>query len=379
MLHSPRRASCFGLVFLNASPGPSQGEKQAQQVSALRPWGFNTLQSKVILWTMTGRQIGAVAAIFLAGIGCMKADRLVAVQIDVVQADALPLEMDGGGDVAGADIVGADSRVGSGPFSAATPITGLFSPTATIDIHGPSLTKDELELYFSCEELGATSFHIWASTRLTPDAKWNPAKQVDELFGSNFDVDPDLSPDGLTIYFSSNRLGAGYRLYVTQRIARDKPWNYPPNEIKELTSSTQDRKGPSVDPSGHFMVFCSAPQGTENFNLYSASRNDPNEAWGNVQELSGINSVMADADPALFLDSTSLIWSSRAPSNGKSWDLVEVRRPDLSTPFSATPTTLDSLNTPYAERYPWVSQDGTHIVFTREAVGGPGVLYEAWR
>jgi len=80
------------------------------------------------------------------------------------------------------------------------------------------------------------------------------------------------------------------------------------------------------------MTFCSAPQGTENFKLYSASRTDPLVAWENVQELSGINSNIADADPALFHDSLSIIWSSRAPNN-KSWDLVEVSRSDPSTLF----------------------------------------------
>jgi len=37
---------------------------------------------------MTGRHIGAVAGILLGGIGCMKADRLVAVQNDVFEMDA---------------------------------------------------------------------------------------------------------------------------------------------------------------------------------------------------------------------------------------------------------------------------------------------------
>jgi hypothetical protein len=128
------------------------------------------------------------------------------------------------------------------------------------------------------------------------------------------------------------------------------------------------------------MAFFSAPLDTEDDSLYSASRTDPLGDWGNVQQLSGINSREADADPALFHDSLSLIWSSRGPSKGNSWDLVEVSRPDASTPFSsAAQIPLDSLNTDLSERYPWVSQDGTHILFTREAVGGPGVIYEAWR
>jgi hypothetical protein len=309
---------------------------------------------------MTGRHIGAVAGILLGGIGCMKADRLVAVQNDVFEMDA-----------------GEDAAWGRGPFSAPTVVTLL--PNNTTDIHGSSLTQDELEIYFSCAALGEASFHIWHSTRSSLNAAWNTATMVNEITGIGSDQDPDVSGDGLTLYFASDRAGEGYQLYVSRRDTKGQQWRSPGLvEVEGLTSSTLDVRGPSVDPNELFMTFCSAPQGTENFKLYSASRTDPLVAWENVQELSGINSNIADADPALFHDSLSIIWSSRAPNN-KSWDLVEVSRSDPSTLFSDAPTRLDSLNTSVSERYPWVSQDGTHILFSREAEGGPGIIYEAWR
>jgi dipeptidyl aminopeptidase/acylaminoacyl peptidase len=317
---------------------------------------------------MTGRKIGALAGIVLGGLGCMKEDRLVAVQNDVVQMD--------GGDVVQMD-GGDDAAWGRGPFSAPTVVT-LFDSNTT-DIHGTSLTPDELEIYFSCARQGEASFHIWSSTRTAKDAKWTTATMVNEITGSGNDHDPDVSPDGLTLYFASDRAGAGYQLYVSRRDTREQQWSSAAlMDGQGLSSSTLDVRGPSVNPSGLFMTFCSAPRGTEDFKLYSASRTDPLEPWENVQELSGINSGVADADPALFHDSLSIIWSTRAPSN-KSWDLVEVSRSDQSAPFSDSPTRLDSLNTDSSERYPWVSQDGTHILFSRESVGGPGVIYEAWR
>ena len=322
--------------------------------------GYNPSQSKVILSSMTGRHIGTVAGILLAGIGCMKADRLVAIQDDAV-------EMDGG----------EDAAWGRGPFSAPTVVTGLAA--ADTDVHGTTLTKDELEIYFACARQGEATFHIWTSTRAAKDARWNTPTMVNALVSARNEHDPEVSPDGLTLYFASDRSGEGYQLYVSQRAIRGQNWGPPALvDMPGLDSSTLDIRGPSVDPSGLFMAFCVATQGAEDFKLYSASRADLLAAWKNVQELSGINSGVADADPALFHASSSIIWSTRAPSN-KSWDLVEVGASDPSTPFSAAPTRLDSLNTDSSERYPWVSQDGTHILFSREAVGGPGVIYEAWR
>ena len=302
---------------------------------------------------MTGRQIGALAVMLLGGIGCMKADRVVAVQMDGI---------DGGG---------------WRPFSAPTEVAGLVD--GTTDVHGASLTGDELEIYLSCARLGEASFHIWKSTRITKDAGWNMATMVNEITGSGDDVDPDVSFDGKTLYFASNRSGAGLRFYVAQRTARDLPWGQL-KELSEFSSPAVDRYGPSVDPSGLFMVFGSASRDNNDYRLYSASRTAALPTWVNVQDLSDINSGREDNDPALFNGSRSLVWSSRAPSGGKSWDLVEVSRSNLTAPFSAAASIpLDMLNSPFSERYPWVSQDGTHIVFSREPEGSPGVLYEAWR
>jgi len=291
---------------------------------------------------MTGRQIGAVAGITLGAIGCMKADRVV-----------------------------ADQWL---PFSTPTPVVGLVSDTT--DAHGPSLTEDELEIYLSCARQGEASYHIWTSTRTTKDAAWSAATMVNDLVTAYNEQDPDVSPDGKTIYFASDRYGEGYQLFVSQRT----PTGWGDATLVQgqgLVDSSLDFRGPSVDPSGRFMTFCSAPRGSEDFSLYSASRTGPLAAWENVQKLA-VNSSMADADPALFHDSLSLIWSSRSPSNGRSWDLVEISL-DPSSPFSTASISLDSLNTATSERYPWVSQDGTHILFTREAVGAPGVIYEARR
>jgi hypothetical protein len=334
---------------------------------------------------MRVRRIGTVVGVLLGAIGCMKTDRVVAVQMD--------MNMDGGwdialgdvaledialGDIALGDIALGDAALGWRPFSTPTAVTGLVADTT--DCQCPTLTADELELYFSCARQGEASLHIWTSTRASRDAgwNWNPATLVNEFVSVYNEQDPDVSNDGLTMYFASDQLGEGYQIYFSQRTTREQKW---PKAVlvQGLGFSTAEIRGPSVNPSGLFMTFCSAPRGTEDFNLYSASRTDPAVDWGNVQPLSGINSGRADADPALFHDSLSLIWSSRAPSNGKSWDLVEVSRLDSIIAFSAPKITLDSLNTSVSERYPWVSQDGTHILFTREAVGAPGVIYEAWR
>ena len=103
---------------------------------------------------MRVRQISAVAGMLLGGIGCMKTDRVVAVQMD--------MKMDGGGDIALVNVAPVDVALAADawvwrPFS--TP-TQVRKPGAdTTDAHSPTLVGyDELEMYLSCEEAGGTTF-----------------------------------------------------------------------------------------------------------------------------------------------------------------------------------------------------------------------------
>ncbi|HVT08310.1 MAG TPA: hypothetical protein VHO67_12705 [Polyangia bacterium] len=283
-------------------------------------------------------------AMLCAAMGCMESDRVLAVQLDAFAA-----------------------------FSPPTLVPGLRGDT--IDVHDPSLTADELEIYLSSDTDAVSD--IWTSTRASASAAWSPAVLQADLSSPGNDADPDVAPDGLTIYFSSDRAGDGYRLYVSRRAARGQPWD-PPQPVTGLGVSTMDT-GPTVDPSESTMVFASQ-RNTSDAHLYRASRPDPQGPWTDVTPLDEINSSRQDENPALFDGALSLIWSSRGPSNGATSDLFEVSRPSPSEPFATAPVALDSLNSAADwEGDPWVSQDGHHIVFVSDRTTGVSQLYEAWR
>jgi Tol biopolymer transport system component len=280
----------------------------------------------------------------------MKADRVVAIQIDG----------------------GLEMPLGVLPFSAPTLVVGLRG--STLPLHDPSLPADELEIFLS--SFTGTVSSLWSSTRSAPTASWNPAVMVSELSGAYNDLGPDVSTDGLTLYFSSDRAGAGHRLYVSRRTARGQPWGSP-EEMLGLGTSTLDM-GPSVAPDGLFMAFASQ-RGTTDIRLYAAARTDPLGTWETVQELTGINSGSQDQDPALSEQTLSLTWGSRRTGNGLTSDLFQVDRPTSDVPFSALPTPLDTLNSLDWDGEPWVSQDGHHIFFVSDRNGGNPQIYEAWR
>jgi Tol biopolymer transport system component len=280
----------------------------------------------------------------------MKADRLVAVQVDA----------------------------GSGwpPFSAPTLVTGLVSTTTYV--HGPTLPVDELEIFFSSDT--GSGPDIWTGTRSSSSAVWNPAVLVSELSGSGTDIDPDISSDGTTLYFSSDRAGpsGSNRLYVSRRLAKGQPWG-PPQAMLGLGTSTSDT-GPSVDTQGLFMVFASLRGGYSDIRLFTASRMAPLESWETVAELTGVNSGMQDENPALFNQALSLVWNSRRTVNSQTSDLFQLSRSSTAVPFAGSPISLDPVNTSqHWEGEPWVSQDGHHLMFVSDRNANISQIFEAWR
>jgi len=291
-----------------------------------------------------------IVAVVVIALGCLDADRLIAVG------------RDGGG--------GAPGWV---PFAAPVPIAGLRDDSD--DVQDPALTGDELELYFTSPTGGIND--IWSNRRSSATGAWQPSVLVTELASTGNDEDPELSQDGLTIHFASDRAGEGLRLYVSRRAARDQPW-MPPQPDSDVGPSVLDR-APTLDAAQLQMVFASQ-RGTATVpHLYGASRTDQDAAWQSVAELSAINSAWQDVDPALYAAGRALIFASRRTGQGRTADLYRTARADERAPFDVTPVAIDELNTAdNSEGDPWLSEDGRHILFTSDR-GGPNRIYEARR
>jgi Tol biopolymer transport system component len=298
--------------------------------------------------TTTRGALLLVAALATA-LGCLEADRLIA--------------------------VGRDGGASAGwvPFGAPALVGGLRGDND--DVQDPTLTGDELELAFASPTGGVND--IWSSRRSSATAAWEASGLVTELASTGNDEDPDLSEDGLTIHFSSDRAGNGMRLYVSRRTARDQPWMAPQPE-GDVGPSLLDR-APSVDAAQVHMVFASQRGTATVLHLFSATRADQAAAWQNVVELTAINSAWQDVDPALFAAGRGLIFISRRTGQGRTADLYRTARADAGAPFDVTPVSIDELNTAdSSEGDPWLSEDGRHILFASDR-SGRNRIYEARR
>lgn len=93
---------------------------------------------------------------------------------------------------------------------------------------------------------------------------------------------PVLSRDGLTLYFTSNRLGGvgGNDIWVSYRACESCPWQDPVNLGPPINSAANDGQ-PTFSSDGRVMIFNSGrPGGQGGADLYVSRRDDPNDDFG---------------------------------------------------------------------------------------------------
>jgi Tol biopolymer transport system component len=299
----------------------------------------------------------------LAALAACDAERILAIS----RATGNP--GDAGGDSGGMDGSTADA----GPaFGSPMLVPGLRSDND--DVEDPSLTFEETEIYFASPTAGQND--IWVSRKTTASDPWGPSTLVTELSSPQNDEDPEVSVDGLIMYFTSDRGGDGRHLYASRRRTRDTPWESPAR-VDTLGSSTLD-EAPSVDRGQLYLVFASQRGTASAPHLFAAMRPDASAAWQSAAEITALSSNWLDSDPALFSDGRALVFASRRLTQGGATDLFQATRADMSSAFASSLAPVSALNTSSSEEDPWVSQDGRHILFVSDR-NGHRRIYEAWR
>ena len=145
----------------------------------------------------------------------------------------------------------------------------------------PSISGDGLELYF---RYGGEYF-LRVCKRPSKDAPWSsPVKigppvaslEEDMPIGSDDAYTPDISADGLSLYFASTRAGGrgGEDIWVTTRATKSDPWTEPVNLGPKVNSSA-NHWSPSISTDGLTLLF---HQGT--LATWATTRRSKDDDWG---------------------------------------------------------------------------------------------------
>ncbi len=282
------------------------------------------------------------------------------------------------GGTAGAFVMAPESL---GPFGPPRLISELADPDR--DQYDATLSADKLQIFYRSEPRrspGTGRSEILMATRSDPTGPWGTPQLVEPIDAPDaWNVAPELSSDGLTLWLSSDRSPTigGLDLWVSSRSDAASPWS-PPTNITPLNTEHWDTD-PSVDTGQRSLVFSRRAAG-EDAELFSSQRTGATQPWQPAQRVEELSSPADEWDAALAGAGLLLFFVSnrRDPADLFALHIYQTTRPALDQPF-ASPVLMDELAALGAtDEDPWFSNDARHVVWTSTR-GGRRHLYEAFR
>ena len=247
----------------------------------------------------------------------------------------------------------------------------------------PNISTDGLELFFiSTRPGGSGDADIWVTTRATKEDDWgNPVNLGPTVNSSAWETLPCVSADGLMLYFSSYRRPGGYGdydLWVTTRETTNDDWGTPVNLGPTVNSSAWDL-APNISADGLSLFFGSnRPGGYGGYDIWVTTRATTEDDWGTPVNLGPtVNSSASDAFPCISTDGLTLFFSdyvfeTSRPGGYGSTDIWMTTRATKSDPWGEPVNLGPTVNTLYGDDSPSISSDGSTLYFDSNRSGGSG-------
>lgn len=263
------------------------------------------------------------------------------------------------------------------------PMKVLDSPFG-VSVGDANVTPDGFTLFFAQGFGGPTGGDIFVATRNRVDEPFDndSVEAVVELNTEYGDGGPELSRDGLTIYFHSNRPGHGSNdIFVARRKTLDDPFG-PPENVKEINGPSGDLN-PTLTGDGLTIVFNSNPGG--NKDLYIATRPSLDTPFGEPRNLEEINTEFQQVRASISDDGLTLFWSNfslpHPPDSLGFSDFWMATRSSREEPFTNRRNVGPPISSLHHEHSPFISPDwpraGAHIYFSRWDFDGISDIYQA--
>lgn len=246
-----------------------------------------------------------------------------------------------------------DASMQLSPWGTPTPVD--ITPVGDDD---PSATADLLELYFNRDS------DIYVTKRASLADAWGTPVLVAELSSVDTETTPEVTYDGLTIYFASNRAGGigGNDIWMATRASRADAWG-PPALVPELSSSAADGAPTLTDPL--VIMIDSDRAGDAALDILIAQRSSPGAPFAAPQLVTQLNTPSSEGNPMLAPDKLTIYFDSNRTGDG---ELFVATRPTETAAWNpAVPIT--ELATASAESDPWISPDGHMMLFTSNRDG----------
>jgi Tol biopolymer transport system component len=208
------------------------------------------------------------------------------------------------------------------PFGEAALIPEL---AATGAASSPFLSGDGLTLLYSSSSHNRPSpkAQIYETHRKSRETPWTAPVRVAISSASSYDTGPCLSPDGLTLWFNSNRPGGrgGFDIWRAERASAGGPFGAPENPGGGVNSDA-DEFSPRMGPDNRSLIFYRERNGLGQ-QIFLAVE-DASGAWSTEPLPLPINGAVQA--PTLSSDGRTLYFASDMPGGRGGWDLWQIRR-----------------------------------------------------
>ncbi len=237
-------------------------------------------------------------------------------------------------------------------------------------------SPDGLELYvcLSGRPGGYGQYDNWVSKRSSVGDKWGDPENFGPLVNSEKDdIYPSLSADGLEIYFYSDRPGGygGVDLYVTRRATRTSPWEAATNLGPKVNSASNELTA-AVSPDGLELYFLSdRPGGSGGSDFYVCKRATKNDPWGDAVNVGpAVNSPGGELAASFSPDGLVMFFGSDRPGGvGQYSDGYMTRRASLSSPWQPAVNLGLIVNKAPFFNWPFISPDGSALYILSQPKG----------
>jgi len=269
------------------------------------------------------------------------------------------------------------------PFNFGTPENPGPNVNTSSGDGASSISADGLELYFESDQPGGYGdFDLYVATRESTEDDWGPAVNLGPRLNSWYgEYMPGISADGVTLYFSSNRPGGhgNFDLWVTKRATRNDAWGPPVNLGPTVNSSSYDYH-PNVSSDGLSLYFTSNRPGCfGGWDLWVTTRASLSDPWAPAVNVgSTVNSSNSEYWPSISADGLSLFFASGRPGGLGSDDIWVTTRASVSDPWGPPVNLGPPVNTSADDGAPNISADGSTLYFTSNRPGGYG-SYDIWQ
>jgi hypothetical protein len=258
------------------------------------------------------------------------------------------------------------------PFGALQPLTSL---NTSAHEQFATLSPDELTIYFSSNRLapGTAQVDIYVATRTSREEEFGAPVNLAVVNHAGDDRSPSISADGLELYFHSSRSG-DYEIYVSTRTTIAAAFSAPV-PLGPGVNTAGIETSPSVTAGGSVLYF-DRPDLPGEPHLWRATRGPT--GFGAAVEVAAVSAPSSKwAVPTE--DDLTLYFGSNRPGTAGSDDVWVATRATTNDPFGAV-TGVAGLNTALSEALDWVSPDGCRAYVGYEiSTGTQSDLYVAAR